>query len=88
MHTKIENDIFEDDSANKDNFQEDRKDVFIETIVKNVLDYEIIHDYNKISSFAPSKNGIFIASSEYSRIFTIMDICVILYFAKNIQCGN
>jgi len=35
LQTKIENDIFEDDIANQDNFGEETKDAFMETIEHN-----------------------------------------------------
>jgi len=36
----------------------------METIVHNFLDFEIVHDYDKILSVAPSENGLFVAPSE------------------------
>jgi len=52
VQTKIENDIFKDDIANKDNFEEETKDVFMKTMVHNFLDYD-----KKISSLAPNKTS-------------------------------
>jgi len=42
LQSKTENDIFEDNIANQDNFEEETKNVFMKKLYFYVLDYKIV----------------------------------------------